>query len=91
MNKNELVTYIAEEAEITKVQATKALEAFVGGVTQSLKKGEKTSLVGFGTFDLGHRKATTGRNPRTGEAIQIKAANTVKFKAGKQLKEVVNS
>ncbi len=90
MNKNELISHVAEEAGLTKVDATKALEAVLSGVQSCLKNGEKLTLVGFGTFDINRRKATTGRNPRTGEEIQIAAANVVKFKAGKQLKESVN-
>ena len=90
MNKNDLVNFISENAELSKTQAEQALNAFLDGVTVTLKKGDKVSLVGFGNFGVSRRKATTGRNPRTGEEIKIPAANRVKFTAGKQLKEVVN-
>lgn len=90
MNKNELVDFIAEQTELPKAQAEKALNAFLEGVSVTLKNGDKVSLVGFGNFGVSHRKASTGRNPRTGEEIKIPAANRVKFTPGKQLKEVVN-
>lgn len=90
MNKSELVAHIATEAELTKADAARALEAFISGVTVSLKKGDSVSIVGFGAFGVTRRKASEGRNPRTGEKIQIAASNVVKFKAGKQLKEEVN-
>ncbi len=90
MNKNELIDYISTQADLPKIQAEKALNAFLDGVSVTLKNGDKVSLVGFGNFDISKRKATTGRNPRTGEEIKIPAANRVKFTAGKQLKEVVN-
>ena len=90
MNKNELVTAIAEGAELTKADATKALEATIEAIVAVVAGGDKVSLVGFGTFKSSKRKATTGRNPKTGEAIQIKAATLPKFKAGKSFKERVN-
>ena len=90
MTKGELVGKIAEEADISKAAAEKALKAFTEGVTGALKKGDKVSLVGFGTFDISKRAARTGRNPQTGATIQIKASNVPKFKAGKALKEAVN-
>jgi DNA-binding protein HU-beta len=90
MTKAELVDKMAKEAGITKVAASAALDSFVDGVTKALKKKDgKVTLVGFGTFVKGRRKARTGRNPRTGEAIKIKAANVVKFKPGKALKDSV--
>ena len=85
MNKAELVSKIAEEAGITKAQAGAALESFVDGVTKTLKKGNKLTLVGFGTFSVSKRAARTGRNPQTGEAIKIKAKKVARFKAGKDL------
>ncbi len=90
MNKTELVTAIAEGAELTKADAAKALDATVEAIVAAVAGGDKVSLVGFGTFKSSKRKATTGRNPKTGEAIQIKAATLPKFKAGKSFKEAVN-
>jgi DNA-binding protein HU-beta len=90
MNKAELIAKMAEDAGISKVQAEKALGAFTGAVTATLKTGNKISLVGFGTFDVSARAARTARNPRTGEAIQVKAMNVPRFKAGKGLKDSVN-
>ena len=89
MNKAELIAQLAEDAGITKTQANAALDSFVDTVTKTLKKGDKVTLVGFGTFSVSKRAARTGRNPQTGEAIKIKASNAVKFKAGKKLKESV--
>ncbi|HZH95966.1 MAG TPA: HU family DNA-binding protein [Flavisolibacter sp.] len=85
MNKAELITTLAEEAGITKTQANTALDAFVGAVTKTLKKGDKVTLVGFGTFSVSKRAARNGRNPQTGEVIKIKARKVAKFKAGKEL------
>ncbi len=90
MNKAELIAQIAADAGISKAQAEKALGAFTGAVTNSLKGGTKVSLVGFGTFDVSARAARTARNPRTGETIQVAASNVPRFKAGKALKEAVN-
>ncbi|HKJ16445.1 MAG TPA: HU family DNA-binding protein [Xanthomonadales bacterium] len=90
MNKSELVDSIAASAGLTKADAGRALDAFVDGVTGALKKGDSVSLVGFGTFAVRKRAARTGRNPRTGETIQIKASNNPAFKAGKALKDAVN-
>ncbi len=90
MNKAELIGRIADDAGISKAQAEKALSAFTGAVTGSLKGGDKVSLVGFGTFGVSQRAARTARNPRTGEAIQVAAATVPKFKAGKALKDAVN-
>lgn len=89
MNKSELVTAIAENAEITKASAEKALSGLLGTVTKSLKKGEPVTLVGFGTFSVTKRAARTGRNPQTGKAMKIKAKKVAKFKAGKKLSEAV--
>jgi len=90
MNKNDLVAYIAEETELTKTDATRALDAVIDGITAGLKQNGEVRLVGFGTFMVSQRAATTGRNPRTGESITIKATKQAKFKAGKQLKDSVN-
>ncbi len=85
MNKAELVSKIAEDAGITKVQATAALGSFMEGVTKTLKSGNKLILVGFGTFSVSKRAARKGRNPQTGETIKIKAKKVAKFKASKEL------
>ncbi len=90
MNKSELIDGIASNAGLTKTDAGKALDAFVSSVTRSLKKGNEVRLVGFGTFAVSKRAATTGRNPRTGETIKIKARKQAKFKAGKTLQDSVN-
>ena len=90
MNKTELVAAIAEQAEISKKDAEKALKAFTDVVAEELKKGEKIQLVGFGTFEVSERAAREGHNPMTGEKIQIAASKSVSFKAGKDLKETVN-
>ena len=81
---------MAESAEISKASAARALDAMVNSVTGALKAGDSLSLVGFGTFSVRRREARAGRNPKTGEAIQIKAANVPAFKAGKALKDTVN-
>lgn len=85
MNKAELIAQLAEDAGITKVQANAALDSFVDTVTKTLKKGDKVTLVGFGTFSVSKRAARMGRNPQTGAAIKIKAKKVAKFKAGKEL------
>ena len=90
MNKTELVAAIAEQAELTKKDAEKALKAFVDVVTDELKKGEKVQLVGFGTFEVSERAAREGRNPQTGETMKIEASKSPKFKAGKALKDAIN-
>src|SRR2546428_10439623 len=90
MNKAELIDSVAGEAGITKAAATKAIEALVGGIEKSLKKGNKVTLVGFGTFGISKRKARTGRNPQTGEPIKINAKKVVRFKAGKALETSIN-
>ncbi len=90
MTKAELVEKMAKDAKISKAAAGKALNSFTDGVTKALKKKDgKVTLVGFGTFSKVRRKARTGRNPQTGNAIKIKARNAVKFKAGKALKDAV--
>jgi len=90
MTKEEIISQIAADSDSTKVQAKAALESFIDCVTKTLKKGGKISLVGFGTFSVSKRKARTGRNPKTGAEIQIKAKKVAKFKAGKGLSESVN-
>ena len=91
MNKEELITKIAGDAGITKVQAKAALESVIDGVRKTLKKkGGRLSLVGFGTFSISSRKARMGRNPQTGKAIKIAAKKVVRFKAGKELASHVN-
>lgn len=85
MNKAELIAQIAEDASITKTQANAALDSFVDTVTKTLKKGDKVTLVGFGTFSVSKRAARTGRNPQTGATIKIKAKKVARFKAGKEL------
>jgi len=85
MNKAELIDAIASKAGLTKVSAKGALDAFTEVVTKSLKKGDRVALVGFGTFSVSQRSARTGRNPRTGEPIKIKAKKVAKFKAGSEL------
>lgn len=90
MNKSELIEAIAASADIPKATAARALDAMVDTVTDSLKKGDSVSLVGFGTFQVKERAARTGRNPQTGQPIEIKAAKVPSFKAGKALKDSVN-
>ena len=90
MNKTELITAIAESADISKKDSEKALKAFVDVVTEELKKGEKVQLVGFGTFEVSERAAREGRNPHTGEPMPIAASKAPKFKAGKALKDMMN-
>ncbi len=90
MNKSEFVDAIAKETGFTKAEAAQAVEAFVHVVTEALKNNEPVNLVGFGSFQIKHREARTGRNPRTGETIEIKASNVPTFKAGKALKDAVN-
>ena len=89
MNKSELIDAIAAEAGITKAAAGKALDATIASVTAALKGGDMVTLVGFGTFYVGERSARSGRNPRTGATIKIKAAKQPKFRAGKSLKDSV--
>ena len=90
MNKSELIEHIAKQADISKAAATRALEALIGGVKSTLKKSGNVSIVGFGTFAVSKRAARSGRNPRTGAAIKIKAAKVPKFRPGKSLKDAVN-
>ena len=90
MNKTELVAAIAEQTELSKKDAEKALKAFTDIVADELKKGEKVQLVGFGTFEVSERAAREGRNPQTGETMKIEASKSPKFKAGKALKDMVN-
>lgn len=90
MNKNELAGVVAERAGITKAEAGEAVDAVFDAITSTLKSGDDVRLVGFGTFSVSHRKATKGRNPATGAAIDIPASNQAKFKAGKGLKESLN-
>jgi DNA-binding protein HU-beta len=89
VNKTDMIEHIAKQADISKAAATRALEAFVGGVKATLKKGNSVSLVGFGTFAVSKRAARSGRNPRTGAAIKIKAARVPKFRPGKALKDAL--
>jgi len=91
MNKQELVDAVASAVGISKSAAGEAVDAFVAVVTKAVVEGEGVQLVGFGTFSTGQRAARTGRNPRTGETLQIAAAKTVKFTAGKAFKDSVNS
>ncbi|MEM8986802.1 MAG: HU family DNA-binding protein [Pseudomonadota bacterium] len=90
MNKNELIDRVADLADLSKGDASRAVDAVFDAVTETLKGGDEVRLVGFGTFAVTRRAATTGRNPRTGEPIQIKASNQPKFKAGKGLKDALN-
>lgn len=90
MNKSELVNAVAEAADLSKADATRAVDAFTDVVKDTLKKGDSISLVGFGTFNVRKRAARTGRNPRTNEVINIKASNVPGFKAGKGLKDALN-
>ena len=85
MNKAELIAHIADAVGCPKTQANASLDAFIEAVTKSLKKGDKVTLVGFGTFSVSKRAARTGRNPQTGESIKIKAKKVARFKAGKEL------
>ena len=91
MNKTQLIDAIAEDAGITKAAAKKALESFLGNVSDTLKKGDKVSLVGFGSWSVNERAARDGRTPQTGKTIKIAAKNVVKFKPGSELDESVNS
>ena len=90
MNKAELIDAVADGADISKADATRAVDAVVDQITSALKKGDQVTLVGFGTFAVKDRAARTGRNPRTGEAINIPASKVPGFKAGKALKDAVN-
>jgi DNA-binding protein HU-beta len=90
MNKSELIDSIADHADISKAKAGMALDGMVSAITGALKNGDTVSLIGFGTFSVRDRAARMGRNPRTGEEIQIKASRNPAFKAGKALKDAVN-
>ena len=90
MNKNDLIEAIAEKSNLSKADSKKALEGFIEATSTTLKKGGKISLIGWGTFSVQNKPARTGRNPRTGEAMQIKAKNVVKFKPGSALQANVN-
>ena len=90
MNKTELVAAMAEQTNLSKKDAEADLKAFIDVVSEELKKGEKVQLVGFGTFEVSERAAREGRNPQTGETMEIKASKTPKFKAGKALKDMMN-
>jgi DNA-binding protein HU-beta len=90
MNKGELIESVSASAGMSRADATKAVDAVLESVTRTLSGGGSVSLVGFGTFSVKHRAARMGRNPRTGEAIQIRASNVPGFKAGKALKDAVN-
>ena len=91
VNKNDLIASVASSAGLSKSDATRAIESFLDAITNALKRDEKVSIVGFGNFSVSHRKATTGRNPRTGESIQIPASKRPKFTVGKALKDSVNN
>ena len=90
MNKSELVEAVAKKTDMTKAAAQEAIEAVIECITKALKKGDEVRLVGFGTFTVAKRAASTGRNPRTGEAIKIKKAKVPKFRPGKALKDALN-
>lgn len=90
MNKAELIEAMASHAGLSKADAKKALEGFTNATTKALKKGDRISLIGFGSFSISKRSARTGRNPQTGKEIQIAAKNVVKFKAGADLSKSVN-
>ncbi len=89
MNKQELVTLVAEKADLSKKESEAAVAAIIDGITETLSKGEKVQLVGFGTFEVRQRQAREGRNPSTGETIKIAAQKVPAFKAGKALKDQV--
>ncbi len=90
MNKNELIAAVADKTSLAKSDATSAVEALFDVITAALKEGDEVRIVGFGTFVVSQRKAGKGRNPQTGEEIDIPASKAPKFRAGKQLKEAVN-
>ena len=90
MNKSELIDSIADAADVSKASAGRALDATIDAIKKAMKKGDMVTLVGFGTFYISKRAARTGRNPRTGDAIKIKAAKVPKFRAGKGLKDAIN-
>ncbi|MDV3467714.1 HU family DNA-binding protein [Stenotrophomonas sp. C3(2023)] len=90
MNKTELIDAVAEAADLTKAESSRAVDAVVAAVTKALKEGDAVTLVGFGTFQVRDRAARTGRNPKTGDTIKIAASKNPSFKAGKALKDAVN-
>ncbi len=90
MNKNELIAAVADKADMTKAKAAEAVDAFIEAVSEAMASGDEVRLVGFGTFAVVQRQATTGRNPRNGQVIKIAASKQPKFRAGKALKDVVN-
>ena len=90
MNKNDLVAVVADKTGLSKADSTSAVDCVFDAITDALKSGNEVRLVGFGTFSVSRRRASEGRNPRTGERIQIPASNQPKFKAGKGLKDAVN-
>jgi DNA-binding protein HU-beta len=90
MNKTELIDAVADEAEVSKAEAGRAVDAVISSITKALKKGDTVTLVGFGTFQVRKRAARTGCNPKTGDTIKIKASQNPAFKAGKALKDAVN-
>ncbi len=90
MNKTDLINHIAESVDLTKTNAQRAVDSVLEAIVSTLTAGDQVAIPGFGTFSVGDRAARTGRNPQTGEAIQIAAAKVVKFKAGKGLKDSVN-
>ena len=90
MNKSELISAIAESSDLSKAAADRVLDSTIAAITDSLAKGEPVTLIGFGTFEVRDRAARSGRNPRTGETIQIKASKNPAFKAGKALKDAIN-
>jgi DNA-binding protein HU-beta len=90
LNKNELIASVAKKADVTKAVATRAIDAVIASITGALKSGKEIRLVGFGSFVVVNRKATDGRNPRTGEKIRIPASKQPKFRPGKGLKEAIN-
>ena len=90
MNKAELIDAVADDSELTKASAARALDSAIENITNALRDGNSVTLVGFGTFTVRQREARMGRNPRTGEAIQIKASRVPGFKAGKALKDALN-
>ncbi|WNH51080.1 MULTISPECIES: HU family DNA-binding protein [Stenotrophomonas] len=90
MNKTELIDAVAENADLTKAEANRAVDAVVAAITKALKGGDAVTLVGFGTFQVRDRAARTGRNPKTGDTIKIAASKNPSFKAGKALKDAVN-
>ena len=90
MNKTELIDAVADEAEVSKAEAGRAVDAVISSITKAIKKGDSVTLVGFGTFQVRKRAARTGRNPKTGDTIKIKASKNPAFKAGKALKDAVN-